>query len=198
VKLPRLIVVILCAIAVARGTTVIPPSFDELVRDSELIFRGRVTAVQSGWRGEGVRRKIATLVTFEVEKVLRGAASATLAMEFMGGEIGETRFELAGWPRFAVGDRGVFFVENRNGRVCPLFRLRHGRYRIAASAESGAEHILRDDFTPLRSTTGVGTPLAEAGVPARAAAPATAMTLREFEAQIAERSAALTRVPASR
>ena len=48
-----------------RATTVIPPSFDELVSRAELIFQGSVTDVRSQWVGEGAQRHIVTYVTFK-------------------------------------------------------------------------------------------------------------------------------------
>src|SRR2546425_469890 len=38
---------------VALATTVIPPSFDDLVGRAEMIFQGTVTDVRSEWTGEG-------------------------------------------------------------------------------------------------------------------------------------------------
>ena len=42
----------------ARATTVIPPSFDELVDQAEFIFQGTVTEVKAQWVGEGGQRHI--------------------------------------------------------------------------------------------------------------------------------------------
>jgi hypothetical protein len=196
---------------VGRATTVMAPSFDELVRESELIFRGRVTAVKSDWSGEGKGRAMATWVTFTVERTLRGNVAETITLEFMGGEVGQKRLVLAGWPKFEVGDRGVFFVENREGRVCPLMRLRHGKYRIVsesdnggavagtAGAAAGVERVLRDDGTPLRVVAEVSAALGEnvAGESVLGAAVnmasegRSALTLVDFEAQVTARSAAL-------
>lgn len=184
-------VFLLALASTARATTVVPPTFDELVSTSELIFRGSVTAVESGWVGEGKQRRIVTRVSFAVERTLRGEAGATLTLEFLGGVVGDRALILAGWPTFAPGDRGVFFVENRTGRVCPLVRLRHGRYRVVADATSPAERIVRDDYTPLRAAADVVTPLGETTTPARAASPAPSLTLADFESQVTARSAAL-------
>lgn len=182
---------------VAHATTVVPPSFDELVRESELIFRGRVTAVKSDWAGEGKGRHLATWVTFTVERTLRGSAGETITLEFLGGETGMKRLRLAGWPEFAVGDRGVFFVEQRLGRVCPLLRLRHGKYRIEGG-DGMVERVLRDDGTPLRAVADVTRPLGEAAMAERAMAnvATTALTLAEFETQVTARAAELPRTEA--
>jgi hypothetical protein len=170
----------------ANATTVSPPSFDELVDGSPLVFRGRVTAVQSGWSGDGAQRHLATRVTFVVERVLKGEVPGPLTLEFMGGERDGRRLEIVGLPKFEVGERGVYFVENRNGRLCPLTRLRHGRYRIAPETPGGVERVARDDRSPLRDTAAVREPLADGGA-VRAASPGGGMSLAEFEGAISER-----------
>lgn len=182
----------LCLCLSARATTVIAPSFDELVQASELVFRGRVTALKSDWTGEGENRRIATWVTFAVERTLRGTTEAEITLEFLGGEVEGRRLRLAGFPAFEVGERGVFFVENRSGRVCPLMRLRHGRYRILEEKtdEAVKERIVRDDYSALHAVEGVVAPLGEPGGP-QVAALATALTLENFEAAILTRSAQL-------
>jgi hypothetical protein len=55
----------------ALATTVIPPSFDELVSRAELIFQGSVTDVRSEWTGEGAQRHIMSYVTLKVEDASR-------------------------------------------------------------------------------------------------------------------------------
>ena len=39
------------AVPSVRATTVIPPTFDQLVSDAELIFEGTVTDTRSEWTG---------------------------------------------------------------------------------------------------------------------------------------------------
>jgi hypothetical protein len=181
----------------ARATTVIAPSFEELVANSELIFRGRVTAMRSISRHGDAKTAISTEVTFAIERTLRGSAGETITLEFLGGEIGGKRLHLAGWPRFAVGDRGIFFVEDRSGQVCPLMRLGHGRYRIAGDANTGTEHILREDFTALRTVQGVSLPMAEVNASRPPSVAAAALSVSAFESLVVERSAVLA-LPARR
>src|SRR5947209_7947578 len=56
----------------ALATTVIPPSFDELVSRAEMIFQGSVTGVRSEWTGEGAQRHIMSYVTLKVEAASAG------------------------------------------------------------------------------------------------------------------------------
>src|SRR6266852_6394237 len=50
-----------------QATSVIPPTFEQLVGQAELIFQGTVTEVHSVWSGEGAQRHIDSYVTFTVE-----------------------------------------------------------------------------------------------------------------------------------
>ena len=186
-RLFRLLCLGLAPVAFAGATTVRPPSFAELVDGSALVFRGRVTAVESRWSGNGAQRHLATWVTFAVERTLKGEAAGAITLEFMGGERDGQRLEIAGMPRFVPDERGVFFLERRDGQMCPLRRLRHGRYRVVAAGPVSVERVARDDHTPLREPGGVQVPLAESGS-ARPddAAMAAAMTLPDFERAIIE------------
>src|SRR5437016_11891433 len=56
----------------ALATTVIPPSFDDLVGRAEMIFQGTVTGVRSEWTGEGAQRHIMSYVTVKVEETIKG------------------------------------------------------------------------------------------------------------------------------
>ena len=66
------------AVANVRATTVIPPTFDQLVGDAELIFEGTVTASRSQWVGSGAERHIVTDVTFSIEEAIKGAPGKEL------------------------------------------------------------------------------------------------------------------------
>lgn len=174
---------VLAVAVVARATTVVPPSFDELVASSELIFRGQVRAIEVS--AEGPRQTIVTHVTFAIERTLRGDPRDTITLHFLGGTFGDRELVFAGSPKFTLGEQGYFFVENGRSRVCPLMRLGHGRYRLLAAPQNAGQ-ITRDDFTPLRNVAEVALPLGE-----RAELPGTAdegMSVVAFEAAISQQS----------
>ena len=74
-NLPRhgVLAVLIVSVAPVLATTVIPPTFDELVGRAEVIFQGSVTEVQSKWVGEGAQRHIVSYITFNVEDTIKGA-----------------------------------------------------------------------------------------------------------------------------
>ena len=179
-----------CATSASRATTVVPPTFDELVDLSQFVFRGQVSDVQVVWSGIGTKRHLATEVTFEIGRILKGAAAGpTLTLEFLGGERDGHRLHVVGMPHFTVGDRGVFFVDDPNNHLCPLLRLRHGRYRIVHDATTDTDVVQRDDRSPLTTPSGVAQPLGEARAFSTSTPAGAALSLREFESAIRSRLA---------
>ena len=63
---------LLACAASASGTTVIPPTFDELVSQAEMIFLGRAVDSSSEFEVSATGRSIVTHVTFMVERVIKG------------------------------------------------------------------------------------------------------------------------------
>ncbi len=146
-KLLRSLILMLCAgfaVASARATTVIPPTFDQLVSDAELIFEGTVTDARSEWAGQGVDRQIVTYVTFSIQDAIKGAPGKSYTIRMLGGTIdGETR-EVADAPRFKTGDRDILFVEHNGSQFVPLVGIMHGRFHVQTDAR-GREIVAKDN-----------------------------------------------------
>ncbi len=139
-----------CLGLVVSATTVIPPSFDELVSRAQVIFEGEVTGLHSQWIGEGAQHRIVTYVTFKVDDTLKGDAGATYSMRMLGGTVDGRTMEVTDAPRFQVGDHDILFVENNGSQFIPLVGIQHGRFRVQKE-QSGRATLL----------TGAGQPLAD-------------------------------------
>jgi hypothetical protein len=126
------------SLSAAHATTVIAPSFDELVGNAEAIFQGTVTDVQSQWVGEGGQRHIVSYVTFEVEESLKGTPGARYTMRMLGGTVGDETMEISDAPKFKVGDRDILFVENNGTQFIPLVGIMYGRFQVQRTQESDA------------------------------------------------------------
>ena len=98
-----------CGVALS-ATTVIPPSFDELVSKADTIFLGRAVDTRSEFVSSRTSRSIVTHVTFVVERLLKGRAGLQTKLTFQGGTVGDLRMEITDMPQFRVGDRDVLFV----------------------------------------------------------------------------------------
>lgn len=141
---------------VASATTVIPPTFDQLVGQAELIFDGTVTNVQSAWTGAGKDRHIQTQVTFKVADKLKGNPGATYTISMLGGTVGDETMEVTDAPKFKVGDRDILFVEHNGTQFIPLVGIMHGRFRVQRDQVTGREIVATHDGAPLVDVAGLG------------------------------------------
>jgi len=181
-KLIRCLVLILCAALVTtnvRGTTVIAPTFDQLVAEAELIFQGSVTEVRSQWTGEGANRHIATFVTFSVEDALKGVPGASYTIQMVGGTVAGETMEVTDTPKFKMGDRDILFVEHNGTQFVPLVGIMHGRFHVVLDA-NGRESVAKDSGAPMANLTKLGTDES-------AAASGQALTSTEFKSAIRQK-----------
>lgn len=151
------VVLLSCPVGI-RATTVIPPTFDELVERADSVVRSRVTATRCEWRGEGEERRIVTVVTFAVDETIVGTAAPTAELEFLGGEIDGERMIVAGQTRFAAGHEDILFISRERGTITPLVRMMYGRF-LVARRDDGSRLMARSDGTPLLALDQVSAPL---------------------------------------
>jgi hypothetical protein len=191
--------VCLCLLAAptARALSVIPPTFAELVAESESIVRAEVTALRSAHDDDSPGRPIRTYVTLEVVRTLKGVTPAadTLTLVFLGGTVGPDTLSIPGMPAFSLGDREILFVARNGKTFCPLIAAGHGRYRILRDAATQRDYVARENRTPLEDPEEVVLPLTGSDVVARLKSPARALSPEDFETRIS-RAVSGTTVPA--
>src|ERR1700720_1174153 len=132
----------LVAACAALATTVIPPSFDDLVGRAEMIFQGTVTDVRSEWTGEGAQRHIMSYVTLNVEEAIKGNPGASVTLRMLGGTVGAETMEVSDAPKFKVGDRDILFVEHNYDQFVPLVGIDHGRFHIQHDDATGRDIVV--------------------------------------------------------
>lgn len=158
--MPLVLLLCLLAAGAARATSVVPPRFDELVAEAELIVRAtpvaRETRRETAPDGTVILR---TYVTLAVERTLKGPVADRLTLAFLGGELGDEAMTVRGVPRLEPGATDYVFIAG-NGRVfCPLVGLGHGRYRVLRGGADGREYLARENHEPLTDPGEVGLPL---------------------------------------
>src|SRR6266550_5054106 len=84
------------------ATTVIPPTFDQLVDQAQVIFQGTVTKVSSEWVGEGAERHIVSYISFKVKAALKGSPGETYTMRTFGGTVDGESMMIGDAPTFNV------------------------------------------------------------------------------------------------
>jgi len=174
--------VVSMALPAVRATTVIPPTFDELVTQAEVIFEGTVTGTRSEWTGEGTNRHIVTYVTFKVEDAIKGAVGAGYTIRMFGGTVGDQTIEVTDAPKFKMGDRDILFVEHNGSQFIPLVGIMHGRFHVQADANGATERITKDSGAAMAN-------VAKLGQDEVAAANGTAMSKADFKAAIRQKLA---------
>jgi len=144
------------ALSLITATTVIPPTFDQLVQQAELIFQGTVTDVKSIWEGQGAQRHIDTYVTFQVSDKVKGDAGSSYTIRMLGGTVGDETMLITDTPKFHVGEREILFVEHNYDQFVPLVGINHGHFRVQRDDESGRDIILNGDGEPVRDLSKLG------------------------------------------
>lgn len=181
-----LAVLSIVATPLARATSVIPPTFAELVAEAETVVRGVVTEVHAeefdSPQGKGVR----TLVTLRVERALKGTPGESVTLRILGGTVGKRTLKVVGLPQFQVGQRQIVFFANNGRVICPLIGAGHGRYHVMTDAATHREYVTRDNQVPLTSTDEIPLPLEGTAVAARVKSSADALTLTAFETQVVD------------
>lgn len=168
----------------ARATTVIPPTFAELVQEAERVVRVRVLAVQPAWSASPHGRVIKTFVTFRVERTLKGDGTEQLTLPFLGGELDGESFNVAGMPRFSAGQVAILFLSSSGAQVCPLVGMMHGRYHVVRD-DAAREYVTRDDGVPLTSEHDVALRQGGNALEARLKPAPAALSASDFETKIA-------------
>jgi len=184
-KLVRSLFLVLCLgmVAVtARATTVIPPTFDQLVGDAEMIFEGTVTGLRSEWTGEGKERHIVTYVSFKIEDAIKGTPGADYTLRMLGGTVDGQTMEVTDAPRFKVGDRDILFVEHNGTQFIPLVGIMHGRFHVQADENGANEKVAKDNGALVAN-------VARLGQDEHAATSGKALSKAEFKAAIRQKLA---------
>jgi hypothetical protein len=138
-----------------RATTVIPPTFDELVDQAEIIFQGNVTRVSSEWVGEGAQRHIMSYVTFKVEESLKGNPGQSYTVRMLGGTVDGETMGVSDAPKFQVGDKDILFVQNNGSQFIPLVGIMHGRFHVRTN-ESGQQVVTNNEDEPVKNVARLG------------------------------------------
>ncbi len=156
IRFLALVICLTATISSLHGTSVIPPTFDELVSRAEIIFQGSVTDVRSQWIGEGAQRHIVTYVTFKVEDAFKGTPGASYTIRMLGGTVDGQTMEVTDSPKFKLGDHDILFVEHNGQQFIPLVGIMHGRFRVARDRQSGRDAVMTNSGEPVSDLARLG------------------------------------------
>ena len=104
----RLLFLAFLAGALAHATLVPRMTLEQAVDDSELIVQGTVVRTWSAWGDK--RQFIWTHYELKVSDALKGLATRNIVISEPGGTVGDTGMQIAGAPRYSVGEEVVLFA----------------------------------------------------------------------------------------
>ncbi len=142
-KLPtalRSLALLLATTLPVYGTLVVQLSFDELVQQSEVVAHGRVVSSRVAWDAD--RSSLWTHYEIQIEESLKGELESLVSIQEPGGELDGVVSDVAGTPRYAVGEEVVVFAA-RAGAVLRTCGWGQGRYVVTRSA-TGTAAVARD------------------------------------------------------
>ncbi len=161
-----LILALTLATTSTRALTVLPATFEELVRESASVVHGRVLSVHAAWTAD--RRTIQSTVTLEVIDAFKGTVTEIATFVVPGGEAGGRILLVPGAPVFRAGDEVVVFLRGRAPAIPQPVGLSLGVYRVSTARGSGAAMV-------------VPSPVHEAATPSAVARGTSARRVRSLE-----------------
>jgi hypothetical protein len=134
-----------------QASTVLELSFADVVESAELIFEGRVIALEAREDGDGIH----TYVSFEVLDIVKGSySSATLELRYLGGRVGSRQLQITDMDLPQNGESGFYFVESlQENLVHPLVGWDQGRYLIERD-RNGQAYVTSSQHRPIQSING--------------------------------------------
>lgn len=169
--------------AVAYATTYESVTFEQMVRQADVIFIGDVIDVVPFEVRRASGRSIKTRVTFRVVDPIYGARATVEVFEFLGGTIGDVTMQVAEMPTFARGDRRLMFAR-RERSINPIVGFSQGLMKVSRDIR-GVDRVLTHDGYPIGRTLALGP-----SQPKISATPIMPLTVPEFRARIVDALAA--------
>jgi hypothetical protein len=142
-----LIVLLVMPICFGNATSVREVSIDEMLRQSQLIFEGTVTAVEAR---ENSQKRIHTYVTFEIKDIIKGEYRGnSITLSFLGGTMGDVTMAVGDMRLPQLGEHGIYFVESLERlQVNPLYGWSQGHFIVERDA-AGSERVMTNRRLPV-------------------------------------------------
>jgi hypothetical protein len=122
----------------------LPLDLSEISKEADIIADVTVQTTNSYWTSPTGVKSIHTLVNFTVNQMLKGKPSQTLALEFLGGRVGDRALQVPGIPEFSSGERYIVFsYAPEKAIACPILGLDQGALRIVHDNESNVDRVFR-------------------------------------------------------
>jgi hypothetical protein len=137
---------VLLLAAPAAPHSFIAKAFDDLVSEADHILVGIVTGNESRWVTSGA---IVTDIHLSVLRDLKGGVRGSISLLVLGGTVGDTTLEVAGFPAFPVGQTYVLFVKDNGTTILPLVGGNQGVFRVLKDFGDGKQYVANEYGEPI-------------------------------------------------
>lgn len=120
--------------------TIAEASLEEITQESSIIVRGTVSSIEYQWENPQ-HNAIETLITFHVDRYIKGSGNAQIVIKQMGGHIGDFGDIVSGTPQLTVGEDLVLFLIEHNGNML-IHSIALGCFRVIE--KEGTKFIMND------------------------------------------------------
>jgi hypothetical protein len=155
------LILLVSSATVARSTTFIRMSIEQLAQQASLIVRARCTGSMVESRGG----EIWTITFFEVTEMWKGQAPRVARVRLLGGRTTQFTSHVAGVPHFRVGEDVILFLDAQPGGEYSILTWQQGTFRVhrnpAQAGDAQSETVSQDTggYQSMRPTSATGTPL---------------------------------------
>jgi hypothetical protein len=142
-----MIALLLMSASDGNATSVREVSVDEMLRQSQFVFEGTVTAVEAR---ENSQKRIHTYVTFEIKDIIKGAYHGNvITLRFLGGTVGDVTMAVSDMRLPQQLEHGIYFVESlERDQVNPLYGWSQGHFIVQRDAVGG-ERVMTNGRLPV-------------------------------------------------
>jgi hypothetical protein len=132
----------------AHATSVVAVTLEEMLRNSAVVFEGRVSDVQVRESGN---HAIQTQVRFEILDVIKGhVPDRSLTLAFLGGEMAGRKLSVSNMHMPQLHERGIYFVESpARTQVHPLYGWSQGHLLLETGSD-GIDRVFTRSGRPVR------------------------------------------------
>lgn len=127
----------------ASALTATEVSFDQQVKQSDLILVGTVSQISSFWgQGSGAGTIFSAIQLTDLEQIKGQHPDSDYNLRVIGGIIGDQAQIYPGLPQFIHGQRYLLFIKGNNSSMFPIVGVNQGLYRVQWNAQQQRQTII--------------------------------------------------------
>jgi hypothetical protein len=137
----------LIPVSYGNATSVSEVSMNDMLRNSQFVFEGKVTAIETK---ENSQRRIHTYVTFDIKYVIKGEYQGNqITLRFLGGKVGDVTLSVGDMRLPQEREHGIYFLESLERlQVNPLYGWSQGHFIVEQDVK-GIDRVMTNKRLPV-------------------------------------------------